>query len=186
MLCFASSPVYLILDMTHDLLFYGIDGVSFTCFRMSLFSLIIFLISSARKQQKTNQNKKKKTKTWLSGFLEAGTYRERIRAWRFDLLHGKFILSYWKITFILVAGFLHPSSLVQPVCQTECGWIYPPFWYFLREAPQCPEKKPCYTHNTALPWIYIGKWIPSPCFQSAVKHPLSLISSLPNWELIIL
>ena len=145
--CFASSPVYLLWDMTHCLLFYGIDGVSFTCFRMPLFSLLIFLRSSAKKTTK-NKPKKKKKKNWLSAFLEAGTCRERIRAWRFDFLHEKFILSYWKITFILVAGFLHPSALVQPVaCMPDWVWlnllsflVLPP-----ERTPMPPEKALLYS-----------------------------------------
>lgn len=130
MLCFASSPVYLILDMTHDLLFYGIDGVSFTCFRMSLFSLIIFLRSSARKQQKTNQNKKKKNKNlviWLPRGWHIQGENQSLEIW----------FASWEIHSVILknniysGGRISPSILIGPACMPDWVWLNLPSFLVL-------------------------------------------------------
>ena len=81
------------------------------------------------------------------------------------------ISAYWRTT-------LHPSSTAQPVAESHLSGASP------MEKPRCPPASlTILPAAVALPlglFIFWEDQIPTPCFQSARKHPVSLIASPPK------
>lgn len=159
MLCFASSPIYLSLDMAHDLPLSGVDGVSFNLLRVVLFALVILFL-------------------WpLAGglviYLPLWSLAQRGREsepWRFPSweLHPAILEN-----GTYADGQLSLSILIGPACVTDCVGLTLTFFLVPPpgKSPTTSRKSPAIL-NAALTmslisWSSVEKWIPILCFQSA-------------------